>query len=160
MSAGAEVMTTARTYSGGQLVSQYQRGTGLTRRDFVEIGDQHLKNVVLSHYHAALLVDAIGQEVQISALTPFGLSRFHRVIAVRRPDGHVEKPGLFKLAFTIVFTTLAWWFLAVIVGGILLFMGTAMNLTPLVLVAAGVFLFLVVWPIISAIRLIRTWGQL
>lgn len=145
--------------SGGSGVTgSGSQPTGLMRREFIEIGDKHVKNVVLSNYHDELLVDAVGQEVQFSTIEPFGLTRSHRVVAVRRPNGQVEKSGFFSTVSMIVVTILLYWFLAVIVGGILYFI--AAGQAPLVLVAEVVFVFLALWPILSGVRTFRAWGSL
>jgi hypothetical protein len=101
--------------SGGQVISSEgtggyftDRGVGITRyhktgvdpqagwllQQFVDISGTRIKNVALSPYHAALLGEAVGQEVALSMIgAPAESGSRHAVVAVRTPRGGIDRPS-------------------------------------------------------------------
>src|SRR4029079_17177870 len=74
------------------------RQAGYTRREFVQIGDARITNVMLIPYYDALLMEAIGKPVALSIDNTgwFGKQARSTVIAMRTPDAGIVKSGLAK----------------------------------------------------------------
>ena len=94
----------------------YQRQAGYTRREFIQIGDTRLTQVMLMPYYDALLEEAVGKQVALS-IDKTG-SR-NTLIAMRTPDAGLVKPELGKLIVTAIRLVLVTWFVAAIFGTIL-----------------------------------------
>jgi hypothetical protein len=108
-------------------VTRYRKGVvddqaGWTRRQFVDIGETRIRNVMLMPYHDALLQEAVGEEVALSMTGPEANSpKRHTVLAIRTPKGGVNKPTGKHLWVGAIMNTLRCWFGAVILTAILSF---------------------------------------
>jgi hypothetical protein len=94
------------TMSGGTQQTSMNASDAFVRLEFITIGDQRLKSIRMSTFHAELLRTVIGQPVAVSVSQ--GASRNDLVVAaVRLPDGSIEKapkqhvPGRFMAGFNV-----------------------------------------------------------
>lgn len=128
------------------------RHAGWTQRQFVDIGDIRIKNVMLRPLHDELLLEAVGQQVAVSLIgpKPSGGGR-HTVLAVRTPRAGVDRPSTGMLLIATVVAVFRFWFVAVVVGAILAVVGQALWTTPLVGLAFG--LIWALWPFVLAKRM-------
>lgn len=70
---------------------------GWARRQFIDVGDHHLRNVALTQYHDEVLSEAVGEEVVIGAHGGrMGTSRT-TVVGIRTPKRGLDKPSIVKL---------------------------------------------------------------
>ena len=63
-----------------------------TVREFIDIGDTHLRNVYLTDYHDEVLKSAMGEEVAISIGGTRKLRQKKLVVAIRTPQHGVDRP--------------------------------------------------------------------
>jgi hypothetical protein len=136
-----------------------------TVREFIEIGDTHLRNVALTNYTDELLKEAVGQQVSVSIAGGRGRGSGRKsVFALRTPRrGIVKAIGLPALTVQMIVRTLAQWFAGILVilpvwwllGTVLDLHGNS-NLVSLFGLAAIFFL----WPLLNATRIFRAWAAL
>jgi hypothetical protein len=91
--------------SGGHSGHGGMNGPGYVRRDFIEIGDTHLRNVKLHRYHDELLSDAMGETVTLSvAGNMFGAGGggLKTVVAIRTPDHGMKRMNLLVLTAAVI----------------------------------------------------------
>jgi hypothetical protein len=158
-------------------VIRYRRGVvddqaGWMRRHFVDIGETRIRNVVLMPYYDALLQEAVGEEVALSVTGPEPSSaKRHTVVAIRTPKGGVNRPSARQLWTGAIVSTLRTWLGAVFLtlflwivlaaiayGGYALYRNWDLFVVVFFLVTAvalGVFVWLVVTPIVDARRVFR-----
>jgi len=91
--------------AGGQ---EYGKVGKFIRREFIDIGDQHIRGVQTTPYQDELLLSLMGKEITISGV---GGKKGFTVVAIKTPDGEVHKGGIVGLILTT--------FLATIVGPIM-----------------------------------------
>ena len=95
--------------SGGTSVIRGGYGSGMVGREFIEIGDTHLRNVKLTAYHDELLQDAIGQTVSLSvagSLWGKGGPGTKTVVGIRTPTAgkkRVNAPSLIGAVIVTLF---------------------------------------------------------
>jgi uncharacterized protein UPF0547 len=145
--------------SGGRLEL---KDDGLHTRTFVEIGGKHLRKVTLWNYHDELLVDALGEVVALSLpwrARSRGRAR-KMVVAIRTPKSGVVKLDLPVLLAGLVKTTFVCWFLAFIVGGIVLGVGVLTSFTPLVVIGVALIACLGFLPLVVTVEMFRARGAL
>jgi hypothetical protein len=91
--------------SGGHSGRGGLDGPGYARRDFIEIGDTHLRNVKLHRYHDELLGEALGETVTLSvAGNMFGTGGggLKTVVAIRTPGHGMKRMNLLVLTAAII----------------------------------------------------------
>jgi hypothetical protein len=147
---------------------------GWTRRQFVDIGETRIRNVMLMPYQDALLQEAVGEVVALSMTGPEPSSaKRHTVLAIRTPKGGVSRPSGKQLWVGAIFNTLRTWLGAVFLTAILSFVllivagliaafifdsSVPVFVAGLVVggvVALAVFVVLIVAPIVDARRMFR-----
>jgi hypothetical protein len=146
---------------------------GWTRRQFVDIGETRIRNVMLMPYQDALLQEAVGEVVALSMTGPEPSSaKRHTVLAIRTPKGGVSRPSGKQLWVGAIFNTLRTWlgavFLTVVLSVVLGVVAAVvanifdLNLHTLgvmlvvaLAVALAVFIVLIVAPIVDATRMFR-----
>jgi hypothetical protein len=158
-------------------VTRYRRRivddqAGWTQHQFVDVGETRIRNVVLMPYHAALLQEAVGEEVALSMTGPEPSSaKRHTVVAIRTPKGGVNRPTSKQLWAAAILNTLRTWlgavfftiFLWVVMvalayGGYALYRNWDLFVVVFFLVTAvalAVFVWLFVAPIVDARRAFR-----
>jgi hypothetical protein len=138
-----------------------------TRRAYIDVSGQRIRNVILTPYQDALLQESLGQLVALSMVGPRAQRPgSKRVIAMRTPRG-VEKAGLVKLVAAVLATTVMFWGLAV-VGALIVIaaIAAATFLLPDIVGRVGmgivllVALWLVVTPVYSGVRAFQAWTAL
>jgi hypothetical protein len=146
-------------------------GTGrsdFTRREFIDIGDTHLRNVRLRSYHDELLRDAVGEVVTISAvgLRP-SRGTLKTVIAIRTPGRGVVRQGLISTVFVAFGTVIVLWFAAIgwlLIGGLLGLMVSIVNdwaaFAIFGVAAACALIWVVVLPVYYVVRLFAAWSAI
>jgi hypothetical protein len=134
------------------------------RREYIDIGGKHLRNIALTSYHDELLQDALGQEVALSIAGTRGGAGKKSVIALRTPKRGVSKACNFpSLFFTLLVSTVLWW-----IGGVIMaFIAWAIVATVLdlkgnanVVLLGGLMLFALMWPLVRSFKIFRAWGAL
>jgi hypothetical protein len=95
--------------------------SGYTRREFVDIGDTRLKGVLLSPLYDALLLEAIGKEIAVSVVGP--TRGRTTVVALRTPDGGLNKPPLARLLLGMVKGLITTVIAAVLVAALMTLVG-------------------------------------
>lgn len=129
---------------------------GWTRREFVDIGDTRIRNLVLTPYYDELLKEAVGQEVAISVTgTDPSKNLRHTVMAIRTPRGGLNRVSRkVLLAGSIVWLVKFWIGAPILALLILLAAAVAGKIfEPLlwigVAVAAIAFVYLLVLPFVG-----------
>jgi hypothetical protein len=107
---------------------------GYMRRQFVDIGDTRIRNVILRRYYDELLQEAVGQEVALSITGPSPSSEGrHTVVAMRTPKGGVVRPSRKQLFAGSIVLVFQFWiaavFMALILAAIALFVGAFTSVT-------------------------------
>jgi hypothetical protein len=146
---------------------------GCIRREFVDIGETRINNVVLTPYQDALLQEALGQEVALSMIGPKPDSqKRHTVVAMRTPRGGVNRPSKKKLWAAAIFSTLLNWIVGAVLGTLVFFLVIAAiawgayaihrnwDLFVVIVfaeavVALGFFVWMIVSPVVNARRVLR-----
>jgi hypothetical protein len=169
--------------SGGKVISSEGRGgywthnmgitryhktgvdaqAGWTRREFVDIGDTRIRNVMLMPYYDELLQEAVGQEVALSVTgPPENKAGRNTVVAIRTPEGGVVRPSGKQLLIASIREVLLWWFAAPFVTAILVFASflvAKITYGPIVwvglVVAVAVGIGWMVWPFVRVRRMFR-----
>jgi len=134
-------------------------------REFIDIGEHHLRNVALTEYHAQLLGDALGEHVAVSTVGARGMRPGKKtVMAIRTPErGIVKASSSTSFFFTALFQTLLTWVAGIIaiffVWGFaeLLDAGDSTIATALGIGVAALFFF---GPLVSAVRVSLARGAL
>src|SRR6476646_9453045 len=86
----------------------------LTRREFIDIGSNHLKNVNSTNYFDELLSTCVGRNVKLLTIK----SRAgHFIIGMRLPDRGVVKQGVIGLVSDAFLTTILSWALGIFLSG-------------------------------------------
>lgn len=105
--------------AGGQ---EYGKALKFVRREFIDIGGQHIRGVQIKPYQDELLLSLMGEEITLSGI---GGKKGFTVVGVKTPDGEVSKTGLIELIFETIFGTIGGvilgfmiFIVALIVGGI------------------------------------------
>jgi len=105
--------------AGGQ---EYGNALKFVRREFIDIGGQHIRRVQIKPYHDELLLSLMDKEITLSGI---GGKNGFTVVGVKTPDGEVSKMGLIELIFETIFGTIGGvilgfmiFIVAFIVGGI------------------------------------------
>ncbi len=97
-----------RKVSGGHThVAGY--GKSMTGREFIDIGDTHLRNVKLTSYHDELLLDAIGETVSLSvagSLWGKGGPGTKTLVGIRTPSAGKKRVNALKLILAVIVTML------------------------------------------------------
>jgi hypothetical protein len=146
--------------SGGFVHEGRREKSGRSTREFIEIGEKHLRNMRLENYHDSLLQDALGEAVAVSVVgrqRPSG-DKPKWVMAVQTPRRGVVRIAGAALSGELVWKTLKSWFLALAVGGIVLAIGR--SFTPLVVVGGAIIAIGVLGPLIYNVMVLRAWGAL
>ena len=134
-------------------------------REFIDIGEKHIRNVALTEYHAQLLADAIGQEVAVSVVGSRGMRPGKKaVMAIRTPARGVVKASSSTSFFvSALFQTITAWIAGIIavffVWGFseLLGAGDSNAVRALSLVVTAFFIF---QPLVSVVRMAVARGAL
>jgi hypothetical protein len=91
----------ARWGLGGRIIARetgVDAQAGFTSREFVDVGGQRIRNVMLAPLHDQLLREAVGQEVALSMTGPGPSSpRRHTVIAIRTAREGLVRPGFVRM---------------------------------------------------------------
>lgn len=98
-------------------------------REFIDIGNSHLRNVWVGNYQDELLLTVLGEEVTLSVAKNLAGDAMD-VVAIRMPDGRVVKDGLISTMVGKVFQSMFLAIILVIVGGIFVSIGAAMSTSP------------------------------
>jgi hypothetical protein len=97
-----------KTLSGGQVrIRGY--GSSMKGREFIDIGDTHLRNVKLTAYHDELLKDALGETVSLAvAGSMWGKSGAgtKTVIGIRTPNAGKKRVNVLTLIGAVIITIL------------------------------------------------------
>lgn len=148
-----------RTVSSGPFLGRW------SVREFIDIGENHIRNVALTEYHAQLLMDAIGQHVAVSTVGSRGMRPGRKaVMAIRTPErGIVKASSSSSFAISAFFQTIITWIAGIIaiffVWGFaeLLGAGDSTIANALLLGVAALFFF---GPLVSAVRMSLARGAL
>jgi hypothetical protein len=158
-----------RKMADGVAVSNLNR-SGWVRREFVQIGNTHLRNVRLRAYHDALLRDSLGQTVTLSTagrgLRSRGATQ-KLVVAIRTPGHGITRPNPVGLLFLVFFAVMIGLMVAVfvavaaLVGWFILasFVGDSF-FWPYVAVSAVCAGLLLVEVLVLAVRMFYAWGAI
>ena len=115
---------------------------GGVKREFVNVGDAHLKNVrLLSNYDDQMLLSAVGREVSISVVNWWWAG--NEVIAIRMPDGRMAGPSSGKLIWWFLLMSLAYGIIGVVVGLLLALISPVLFLAVLVCALGFPWVYLV-----------------
>jgi len=137
-----------------------------TVREFIDIGDTHLRNVYLTDYHDEVLKSAMGEEVAISIGGTRKLRQKKLVVAIRTPQHGVDRPTRRFLFGISAFLVLKHLILSPFVAAILLGVAAVAQFIadPLGIAALGLGILALVWwlviPWVAAFRLFRAAGAL
>ena len=134
--------------------------SGRSTREFIDIGDHHLRNVRLENYHDSVLQDAMGQVVAVSVV---GRDRASGAAPKWVMAVQTGSRGVVRIAGAALFGELLWkavksWILALIFGSIVI--GIGRSFTPLVVVGAAIIVLGVLGPVLYAVLVMRAWGAL
>jgi hypothetical protein len=155
-SAGTHVI---RWGSGYKEIGQDPQA-GWVQREFIDIGDTRIRNVLLMPYHNALLEESVGQEVAVSVSgggSPDSARR-KKIVAVRTARG-VDKPPAGSLVVGAIREIFFGW----IVAAFLLFFAGAVALnvgTPAIVLWVALAAYLLARPFIGIVRVRRVWAAL
>lgn len=164
LSGGSTISSQGRVTSSAFSGRVYEAGrdphAGMVKREFVDIGDQRIKNVILFPYHDAALQESLGQEVTLSVAGPrAGSMGRKRVLAIRTSRG-VDRPGLPRVVIAAVVNLVQVLLFTLIVGGIL--GGIAWGIfgkTGLVVALIAALAF-ITWRVIFIARSVKAWAAL
>ena len=95
--------------SGGTFVIRGGYGSGMVGREFIEVGDTHLRNVKLTAYHDELLQDAIGETVSLSiagSMWGKGGPGTKTVVGIRTPRAGKKRVNAPTLILSVIVTLL------------------------------------------------------
>ena len=91
----------ARWGLGGRIIVRetgVDTQAGWTSREFVDVGGQRIRNVMLAPRHDQLLKEAVGQEVAMSMTGPSPSSpKRHTIIAIRTAREGLVRPGFARM---------------------------------------------------------------
>jgi hypothetical protein len=125
---------------------------GFTHREFVDIGDTRIKNLMLMPYYDELLQEAIGSEVALSMIGPPPSSdKRHTVVAMRTPKGGLNRPSRTQLVRGSMKFVFRYSIAGLVIGGILAFIGARIAGDPGALLGAA---FVILWEV-SLFRSLR-----
>ncbi len=137
-----------RIGSGNRVGTNF--GPNWMTREFIDIGNHHLRNITLTQYLDDFLGDAIKAdgETKISVFKLLGFGT--RIIAIKLPDGHVLKSDSIMMGLLIIFFYIPFF-------GLLLSLciGFAVNLiseSHATFVGSWFFCFYVVYKIVGYLR--------
>lgn len=157
----------ATAYTRTREPKDYLGQKGWTRREFVDIGETRIRNVILTPYYDALLMEAVGQEVALSIAgrDPTSNKR-HTVMALRTPRGGLNRVSRKVLLAGSIVWLFKFWIGAPILALIILLasMIAGKIFEPLfwigAVAAALVFVYMVVLPFVAAWTGFRAAGAL
>jgi hypothetical protein len=98
-----------RKVSGGTSVIRGGYGSGMVGREFIDIGDTHLRNVKLTAYHDELLLDAVGETVSLSVAGSMwgrGGPGTKTVVGIRTPRAGKKRVNALTLILAVITTIL------------------------------------------------------
>jgi hypothetical protein len=130
---------------------------GWSKREFIDVGGQRIRNLDLTPYYDQLLQEAIGEEIALSLDAKELTSDTRRtVIAIRTPKGGVARPSKKQLWLASIVWTFKSWVAAVVFFFMLLLLAAIVgaifseNLAVVVFLAAvGVALYFLIKPLIN-----------
>ena len=134
-------------------------------REFIDIGEKHIRNVALTEYHAQLLGDAMGQQVAVSVVGARGMRPGKKaVMAIRTPArGVVKATSSTSFFFSALFQTIVTWIFGIIVlffvWGFSELLGAA-DSTAATVLALGLAGFFLLQPVVTAVRMAVARGAL
>ena len=135
------------------------------RREFINIGDKHIRGVRVTPYQDELLLSLLGSEISISGIE--GKKEFD-VVAIKTPDGKVHKEG--GIVGMIIWTILSTILMPIMMGlmyssvffifGYLFWEWIPFIGTILVLIGIGIILYHFVKPTITFFKLLKVRTEL
>ncbi len=129
------------------------------RREFIEIGDEHVRSVVLTTYQDELLAASVGEEVALSVVGSRP-GAWKRVVAMRTRRG-VVKPSFFLLVSALICNAVWLILFGVLVGGIVAGLVSVTGSVLLALMLGGaIFLVCLAYCFITPYRVWRAWRAL
>ncbi len=138
-----------------------------TRREYIEIGGRHIRNVQLRSYHDELLRDAMGEVVALSVVGPAARrGGVKTVVAIRTARMGVVRPNPFSLLLLALAAMVMFWLVAVGLLLLGLFVGlvlTLFNDTVAFVVWSVAVAAAIIWvllPFYYGVRLFRAWSAI
>ena len=140
---------------------------GWVQHQFADVGGVRIKNVVVNRYQDALLAEAVGQQVAISLTGPPASSGGrHTVIAVRTPQGGIDRPSGNSLLVGSIWLVVKHWITAPLFFLIMLIPAWMASLIQsslgsiVVVLAAGLSIWWMVVPFVAIRRTVGAAGAL
>ncbi|KAF5418018.1 MAG: hypothetical protein C5S45_09995 [Candidatus Methanocomedens sp.] len=138
--------------------SEYGNALKFVRREFINIGDQHIREVHIRPYHDELLLSLVGNEITLSGI---GGKKGFTVVGVKTPDGEVSKASLIGLIIETILTTIV----SVVVGFMILIVSFIFMFIPFVgwlitLIGLAFFVKVITGPTIQFFQTKKVWKEL